>query len=257
MKRDRTIFCVFTISLVFASPALAQDFWMTRSFARWNEAEVDKMLTASPWAVGQKVRVQVPGRVNAVAGSVVSNVSLAPSISNSVDNASTAPAIDYTFTLRLRSAVPIRQAIVRRNALAFKESKKSELEQFEKRQKGLLECPACRDNYVLSLSAESSENKNFDPVYALFGTARLDDLKRYIVLKNEKGEKRELVFFTPPKIAGEEAVFFFPRLDETGNPLFTAENKELIFNITNNQVSLAANFKVEIAPMLIDGKVEF
>lgn len=121
----------------------------------------------------------------------------------------------------------------------------------------MLECPACRENYVLTLSAESQENKNYDPVFALLSGARLADLKRYVVLQNDKGEKRELVFFTPPKIAGEEAVFFFPRLDKKGNPLFTAESKELIFNVTNNQVSPATNFKIKIAPMLIDGKVEF
>lgn len=230
---------------------------MTKSYKRWNEKEVEKMLNDSPWAQSQKIRVQIGGRVNVVAGSVVGNISLAPSIGNSVDTASTSPSIDYTFTLRLRSAIPVRQAIVRRNELEKNKLDKKELESFEKRQSGILDCPACQANYVLTLSAESSENKNYDPVYEFFGRARLEDLKRYIVLQNDKGEKRELVYFTPPKIAGDEAVFFFPRFDKKGNPLFTAGNKELIFNLTNNQISLATNFKIKIAPMLIDGGVEF
>lgn len=230
---------------------------MTKSYVRWDEKEIEKMLNDSPWAKSQKIRVQIPGRINTVAGSVVGNVSLAPSINNTVNTGSITPSVDYTFTLRLRSAVPIRQAIVRQNALDKKKTSKESDEQFEKRQKGLLECPACQDNYVLSLSAASNENKNYDPVYALFSTALLEDLKRFIVLKNDTGEKRELVYFMPPKIAGDEAVFFFPRLDEKGNSLFTADSKELIFNVTNNQVSLAANFKINVEPMIIDGNVEF
>lgn len=257
MKIKSNFFIILIFILFSSVAAFAQDLWLTKSYVRWNAKEVEQMLNASPWTQSQKIRVQTGGRTNAAAGSVVGNVSLAPTIANSVDTASTSPSIDYTFTLRLRSAVPIRQAIARKNELNKKNLDPKELTSFEARQKGLLECPACQDNYVLTLSAESQENKNYDPIYALFGSARLTDIKRYIVLQNDKGEKRELVYFMPPKIAGEEAVFFFPRLDKKGNPLFTAENKELIFNVTNNQVSLATNFKIKIAPLMIDGKVEF
>jgi len=257
MKTKLNIFFILTFILFLSLSAFAQDLWLTKSYVRWNAKEVERMLYASPWTQSQKIRVQTGGRINAVAGSVVGNVSLAPTIDNSINTASTSPSIDYTFTLRMRSAVPIRQAIARRNELNKKNLDQKELAQFEARQKGLLECPACQENYVLTLSAESQENKNYDPVFALFGSAQLTDIKRFIVLQNDKGEKRELVYFMPPRIAGEEAVFFFPRLDKKGNPLFTAESKELIFNVTNNQVSLATNFKIKIAPMMIDGKVEF
>lgn len=257
MKTKTNVFFALALILFLIIPAFAQDLWLTKSYRRWNSKEVEQMLYASPWTQNQKIRVQIGGRINAVAGSVVGNVSIAPTIDNSIDTAGISPSIDYTFTLRLRSAVPIRQAIARRDELNKKNLDQKELDLFEARQKGLLECPACRENYVLTLSAESQENKNYDPVVALFGSARLADLKRYVILQNDKGEKRKLVFFTPPKIAGEEAVFFFSRLDKKGNPLFTAESKELIFNVTNNQVSLATNFKMKIAPMMIDGKVEF
>lgn len=257
MKNKQSILLSLIFILLASVAASAQDFWMTKSYARWDEKEIEKMLNDSPWAQSQKIRVQIEGRVNAAAGSVVGNVSLAPTIGNTVNNSSTAPTIDYTYTLRLRSAVPIRQAIVRKNALNQKEPNRKQLEEFEKRQSGILACPACQDNYVVTLSAKSNENKNYDPVYEFFGKARFEDLKRYVVLLNDKGKKRELVHFIQPKTAGDEAVFFFPRSDAQGNPLFTAESKELIFNATNNQISQATNFKMKIAPMIIDGKIEF
>jgi len=234
MKNKQSIFFSLIFILFLSVAAAAQDFWMTKSFIRWDKNEIEKMLGDSPWAQSQKVRVQIEGRTNAAAGSVVGNVSIAPTITTTVSNTTTAPSIDYTFTLRLRSAVPIRQALIRKNQLGKQKLDKKELEQFEKRQNGILECPACQDNYILTLSAKSNENKNYDPIFEFFGKARFEDLKRYIILQNDHGEKRELVHFTPPKIAGDEAIFFFPRYDEKGNPLFKAESKELIFNVTNN-----------------------
>jgi hypothetical protein len=41
--------------------------------------------------------------------------------------------------------------------------------------------------------------------------------------------RRELVHFIAPKHDGDEAIFFFPRLDDQKRPLLTPESKKLIF----------------------------
>ncbi len=132
-----------------------------------------------------------------------------------------------------------------------------ERELFNQRQKGLYDCPACLENYVLTLSSKSRENKGADAVYTAFGGDVFDNIKRYIYLQNDKGEKRELVYFTPPKSPGDEAVFFFRRFDDKNNLLFTKDSKYLILNLTNNQVNTATNFKIAIAPLIIGDKVQF
>lgn len=242
------------------SISLAQEAdWKTKNFDEWTSADVEAILEKSAWVEKQEVRLQNEGRANAVAGSVVSNVSLPATVNNTVITGGVSPAIDFTFKLRLRSSMAIRLALVRKMQIETDTEKLSdeEFKEFNKKLNGTYQCPACADNYVLSLSSSSVESKGADPVYQTFGNARLEDLKRYITLKNEKGEKRELVFFTPPKAPGGEAVFFFRRFDEKGSPLFTKESKKIIFNTTDNNVNTATNFKIDIAPIVVGEKVDF
>jgi hypothetical protein len=127
----------------------------------------------------------------------------------------------------------------------------------ETRIKGTLACPACADNYVVSLSSRSEESQGSDPVYAAFAGARIDDIKRFIYLANDRGDRRELVHFVPPRSPGEEAVFFFPRLDERGEPLLTPASRKLIFNVTKVEVSTVANFQIDVADITNNGEVVF
>lgn len=66
-----------------------------------------------------------------------------------------------------------------------------------------------------------------------------------------------LVHFAPPKAPGEEAVFFFPRLDEKGAPLLALDNKELLINLTDNQANSITNFRIDVPKLVMGGKVEF
>lgn len=259
---------LFLLILSVARVAFAQTDWKSKDFDKWDAADVETILNKSDWVKNQEVRVQNAGSAVAAAGSVTpkissagSNISEGASVGdlNTVSQGKIQPAIDYTFTLRLRSSLAIRLALIRREQLEAKtkELSPSEIELYNKRQRGLYECPACAENYVVTVTAKSKENKNYDPVYAAFGGARIEDIRRFIYLQNEKGEKRELVFFTQPKAPGEEAVFFFKRFNDKGQPLFTKNNKQIILNLTNNQVSLAFNFKMDIAPIIVGDKVDF
>ena len=60
-----------------------------------------------------------------------------------------------------------------------------------------------------------------------------------------------------PKVPGDEATFFFPRFDDSGAPLLTTANKELVFNVTNNEINIVTNFRLDISKFVVNGKVEF
>ena len=83
----------------------------------------------------------------------------------------------------------------------------------------------------------------------MFKGARLPDLQRYIYIANERGDRRQLVYFVPPKAPGDEATFFFPRLDEKGAPLLAVENRELLINLSDNQVNSVSNFRIDVSKL--------
>src|ERR1051326_178015 len=234
----------------------AQNPLPRKPFTQWSRSEAEAVLNDSAWAARSEVRIKFDKETQVAAGSY-SGVSGAAAAQSQTQVTSEAP-VDFIFTLRLRSAFPVRQALVRLRQLQS-DVKMSDPERagYEARTKGLLECPACVNNYVVSLSSKSASRPGADAVYTLFKGGRLADLQRYVYIANERGERRPLIHFDPPKAPGDEATFFFPRFDEKGAPLLTIANKELLINLTDNQINPITNFKIDVSKLLIDGKVEF
>lgn len=254
------------VALVFAPPARAQD-WLAKPFQEWSRGEAAKVLEESPWAVKQTVKIKYAEQSRRVAGAPGAGSTavavfggeptlVQPGANTAAVAGATAP-VDFTFTLRLRSGLPLRKALARLKQLEAGRLSEKERASAEAKVKGLLECPACADNYVLTLSAKSKEIPGADPVHASFKGARINDLKRYIFIANERGERRPLVHFVPPTAPGDEAIFFFPRADESGRPLLTPANKLLLFNAADNEVNSPANFRVDVTKLVVNGVLEF
>jgi hypothetical protein len=53
----RRLFIIIFLTAFAATVLLAADFWTTKEFAEWNDKEVKKILTNSPWAKTQDVTV--------------------------------------------------------------------------------------------------------------------------------------------------------------------------------------------------------
>lgn len=250
-------FLIVVLCLACGPLVLGQTIYsVDNSYKKWSKKDVERVLNNSPWVSVQEVRIRKEGQAQRIAGAPPS---LTRDETNSVASGGSDIPIDFIFTLRMRSALPIREAIVRQKQLDAKYDSMDEKQKsaFDARVKGLLECPACVGNYVLTLSSKSKNSPGADAVYSTFKGARIDDIKRYIYLANERGERRELVHFVAPRAPGEEAVFFFPRLDDKGNPLFGADSKEAIVNLTNNAVNLSTNFRFDIAKVISNGQVSF
>ena len=237
--------------------AWGQDPWTRKPFKEWSRSDAEKVLNDSPWASRQEVRIRFDKEAQKAAGSY-SGVSSASAAQSQTEVSRDLP-VDFIFTLRLRSALPVRQALVRLRQLQTDIEKLSpkDLAAFDKQTSGMLECPACADNYVVALSSKSKNSPGADAVFTTFKGGRLADLQRYIFIANEHGDRRSLVHFVPPKVPGDEATFFFPRLDEKGSPLLTPENKELLVHLTDNQANSITNFELDVSRLIVNGKVEF
>jgi hypothetical protein len=227
------------------------------SFEKWSKSEAERVLNDSPWARKQELRLNFDKEVQKAAGAY-SGVSAGAAAQAQTEVASDVP-VDFVFTLRLRSALPVRQALVRLKNLEtdIEKMDKQQIAAFDKQNSGLLACPACEQNYVVTLGSKSRNRPGADAVFSLFKGARLADLQRYIFIANERGERRNLIHFVPPKVPGDEATFFFPRIDDKGAPLLTAESKQLIVNLSDNRPNSIGNFQVDVSRLILNGKVEF
>ena len=234
----------------------AQSELPKKPFAQWSRSEAEAVLDNSAWAKKQEVRIKFDKESQVAAGSY-SGVSASAAAQSQTEVTSQVP-VDFIFTLRLRSALPVREALARLKELETdKKMTDQQRAAFDAQIKGLLECPACAANYVVTLSSKSKNSPGADAVHATFKGGRLADLQRYVYIANERAERRALVYFVPPKAPGDEAIFFFPRTDEKGAPLLTLENKELLINLTDNQVNSLSNFRIDVSKLVLNGKVEF
>jgi hypothetical protein len=203
---------------------------------QWTLKEVESFLTDSGWA-------QTIGGSAQVGGLILSS-----------------PAEGNYITLRLRSALPIRQALARLRQLKSKYDQMSASEKaaIDAKNKPLLECQPCDDYYVVTMSQGPGSNRG---VPNAFETMSLNRAKLTVVLKNEKGETRELVNMVRPKVRGEDAVFFFARFDAKGEPLFTTANRKVTISFDprlfegSAMKSIVVEF--DIAKITMNGQVVF
>jgi len=247
---------------ILSVTALAQNNQKTleKPFDKWSKEEAMKLISSKPFAeefqspIGsagatqtQQMREQIDTNIsgnNRGRGAVIS-----------------APA---PIVVRLHSGLPVRQAMVRLRQIqaGYDKMKDEDRKKFDETQKVLLDCPICKDYYVVTVTKFKDKSEAVDD--GIFQTMKLEDFKGKVWLINEKDEKRELEQFTPPKMAGDSAVFYFKRMDDNSNLLLTTENKELKFVFSNELLRnnaysylLQRVFEFKVSKIIIDNRVEF
>jgi len=205
--------------------------WEKKPYQQWSKGDVEKLMSDSPWALQHTQRLSKGGDAGQ----------------------------DATVTVRLRSALPIRQAVVRQMQMQAKYEKLSDSDraEFDAKTKPILDCPSCADSYAVTLNGRSEQNTSYDPVYGRFRDATPDQLKTYVYLENDRGERRGVVHFIPPKTLGADAIFFFARRDASGKPLLTAEDKKLTLRFGEATITSLFTFEFDVHKMLLNGEVAF
>lgn len=230
---------------------------LDKPFNQWSKSEANKILNDSPWVKTREIRVAVKQGKRHVAGMTASSVE--EQRANKAELGGANAPVDFKVTLRLRSALPVRQALVRLRQIEAKYDSMSASDRaaFDEKIKGLMECPACAQNYVITISAKSSNEPGADPVFEILKGATLPAIKQYIYIANERGERRELIHFVPPKAGGEEAMFFFERLDEEDRPLLRRGDKKLIFRMSDKDAGAVTNFEFDLSELMVNGEIAF
>ena len=252
--------CVCCLSFV---AAFAQDTQKTlqKPYQKWSDAEATKIISNPPWAD----QYQSEGGLASVAQQTQAREQSDTNLGGRNRGSGSRNLTVSPITIRLHSALPVRQAIVRLQQLQVGYDKMSEADRnkFDESRKVFLNCPACQNYYVVTLTKwkDSTPGAVDD---GIFQTMNFEDFIGKVWLANEKNERREVMMFTPPKGAGESAWFFFKRNDDKGVPLLTPDSKELKFVfdnklLDNNRYSglLPRAFEFKVAKLMFNNKIEF
>lgn len=262
MKLNKYILPV--LLCVFASVAFGQNVEKTlqKPYTSWSMDEAQKIISAKPFSD----QYQSERALNAASQSGQLTGQSGNRITGTDSGRQGQGAGVVPIVVRLHSSLPVRQAQVRLRQIQANYDKMNDEQRkkFDESQKVMLDCAICKDYYVVTLLKFRDSSPGVVDT-AIFQDMKLEDFKGLIWLANEKGEKRELVQFTAPKRAGEPAVFFFKRNDESGAPLLTTESKMLKIVFSNdlvenkNQYSylLPRNFEFNVSKLILDNKVAF
>lgn len=233
MKISLLIFLI----MLFSYGVFAQPFWVKKEYTQWSRSEIEMLASNSPWS-------QLVGNSNNFQETAISSY----------------------FTVRLRSALPIRQSIVRLRQFEERYDKMNEKQKadFDARMQDYFNCRDCQDHYVINIAPPmASASLSGSKTVQNFMNVTFEQLKNNVYLISDKGARRPLVRFIAPTSADGEAVLFFSRYDEKGSVLLKSENKwfSLIFEPQGHSFIKKMGFpnivRFNVGKMIIDGKVEF
>jgi hypothetical protein len=224
--------------LCLTSPAYSQKAWEKKPYQQWSNNEAMKILTDSPWAQTSD-------------------------LIRDLDQFSTRPGTrdlppSFAATIvRLRSALPVRQAFVRLKQLSIKYDKLKDADKasYDAEFKEFLECPPCAKYYIVTIEIGllNAPLSRLDPK-----KYSLTTLQSSAFLANDKGEWRECVH---TRQENREILFFFPRLDGQGNKLITSDNKEFYFTLSGKVVGgkleASGGFVFEVPKLTLNGDIIF
>ena len=236
---------------------------LEKSYHTWTKEEALKILNGQPFSDKYQSEAGVAGvaRQVAAADQEEQRIGSGPQFRTS-RTLGPAPIV-----VRLQSSLPLRQAIVRLQEIQAGYDKMSEddRKKFDNSVAEMLNCKLCTNYYVVTMY--KFKNSAMGVVdQGLFQGVKPEDMKGKIWLENDKGERRPVEQFTPANGAGDLAVFFFRRFDESGKPLLTPENKsfkltfatELRSSRTIQDSSLLPTaFEFKVAKMIVNDQVAF
>ena len=243
--KNRKALCCFAL-LVFLGGTLAQgdDFWEKNPFQEWSLKDCQKLLKKSPWSQSW----------------TFSSVHIDSTSSGSGDRTGEMnPRL--TYRMQFRSALPIRQAMVRSVLIQahYDEMTGGQKEASDARANNFLHA-TFPDSVLLYVTFEGNVRQDVMDLSRHWRIQTVDTLKNFVYLRGGKGRKVTLQSYSFSQEAGNAFQFIFPRTLE-GEPLAGPEDKSLQLefvhpNIRNQgERRVLRSFKVK--DMLIDGALVY
>ncbi len=244
--KNKKLSCLFLVALCSLAAVQGGEFWHKKDYQQWSERECKKLLEDSPWAKSY----------------TLSQVFITPLQDNESDTLARERQENLRFTYRVqfRSALPVRQAMVRQMQIAQKYDQMSpeQKQQFDQRAAEFLSA-RFPDTVVVHLSFSTNVQQDDREVARYWQAQTTETLKNSTYLIGPKGEKVELQRYTVTE-AGRAFQFTFPRQYQ-GHPLVGPQDKTLKLEFkhprvrTQGEVRVLIEFRVD--KMLMQGEVMY
>jgi hypothetical protein len=230
------------VLLLVAAPAAAQEFWAKKPYQQWSRKESLEILTDSPWAQTEDLLKEGSAYGDSLQARLRVQNDPFPSL--------------LATSVRLRSALPVRQAFVRQRQLGIKYDKLggADRAKFDAEVAEFLECPPCAKYYIVTVDSAflNSRNKTFPAEYSL------DKLRSNAYLANDSGQWRECAHV---RRETQEILFFFRREGDDGKPLITSDNKTFAFTMTgvlsDGKLSSESYWEFKVSKLTHKGEIIF
>ena len=241
MRRTALVF----VFMLFATSALVAQ--KTKPWLEWSMKETTKILNDSAWGQTQLETKEASADSTAITNTGSSRNMIPRDASKDSPGAITSYIKYY---IRLLSARPVRQAVVRKLLLDSPEMEAQQKEQL----KSFAEATTA-DYIVVAVVAEAKDRSMGVAAMQAFKTATLDSLKNTTYLERKDGQRVQLADFKPPVADGLGAKFVFPRTLNS-EPFVVEDSGQLkFFSQLSKTIKLEARYRV--SDMLYDGKLEY
>ena len=244
-----------TLLLVVSIAASQQKPWN-----EWTKAEADKILNHSAWGQTQTETdttemVYTPttqgGNSTSTRSEAIRGTTDRQSINNNrASQGATNQPISVNYHVRLMSARPVRQAIMR--VIELGETKPDP--QLLKGLRSFVDRDFS-EYIVVAVAFDSTDGRYSGPVLQAFSSATVGTLKNRTYLERRDGKRLFLMDYQNPINDGLGAKFIFPRVVDERNFLSAESGSVRFYSEVNNQIKLNVTFK--LADMMYEGQLEY
>lgn len=248
------------LALLFACAFSSSAQLEKKPYTEWTEKEADKVLNNSGWGQTQTFTDTSLQKSSIADDPKTASRTQAESNSNgSLDygnsdlggtRVSDVPIVN--FRMRLLTARPVREAIVRMLAIRRKEEPGAQLAaQFQK----FIDSDSS-DQIIIAVVCDAPKvTTSFQKARALLHNVTTAELKPNTFLHVKGGPSVPLEEYQPPRPDGLGARFIFPRTIN-GKPAITAENGEVRFYSEMGE-KFTLNRKFRVKDMMYQGRLEY
>ncbi len=231
----------FLLASLMAGAAAAGEFWQEKQYRRWSERECRKLLADSPWAkryvVGRAI-VELLGRVDPVRAGE--------------------PSAQMEYQVRLLSALPIRQAMVRLAQLNQKyDQMPSEKQQAFDQQVENFVAASFVETVVVDVAYRANMQVHAREMAYYWQSQTADTLKNRVFLLAGRGLRIPPLDYIPAEGGGGFRLVF-PRQYE-GQPLVSQQDKKLQLEFPHPNIQEQGEVRVliefDVKKMLLNGEV--
>src|SRR6476659_3955658 len=247
MKSPRVLI-TSSLTLVLAlSTALAQK--ADKTWVEWSKKDVQKMLEDSPWAQVQNDTDTSQMMFSPTSAAGVNGAGSTANDSSRLGQGATNQSVNVKFFVRLFSARPIRQALVRQMTLQqnLPDEALAKLRQFAE--------VKSENSIIFTLLYESNDQRAGNTVMQALNSNTTASLKNNTYLQRNDGKQLFLEEYVPPGKDGFGARFIFLK-NPDGKPFFDANSGEIHFVAQFPRLpKIERRFK--IANLMYQGELEF